>query len=85
MSPENVTEPYSVSKRYAKEGNAGPCGTSVAVTWTRSSLITVNGAHGGQVLVKSAPNSGRAISCTTGIVLVSGNPVSRINTLLLYA
>lgn len=30
VSPEKVTEPYSVSNRNAYAGNTGPCGTSVA-------------------------------------------------------
>ena len=85
VSPLNTTEPASVSKRNAKEGNTGPCGTRIALTLTRSSSITVNGAIRGAVSPSAlAPvPRGISMSCTSMRSRTSRIAVSRMKMLWL--
>lgn len=68
-----------MSKRKAKEGKTGPCGTSTAVTLSRSSSMTVKGRIGGAVFPRAeAPTSGKRISCTSCL----GTPTNGIEDLM---
>ncbi len=84
VSPETTTEPASVSKRKAKDGNTGAWWTRMAVTRTSSSSVTRNGLIGGATGSGAwAPNpAGRVISCGTIRVVRSLRPESRMRMLM---